>query len=69
MKQDLQHMLQLVGRLEEVDVSDVEPLRHLNRVDLPPLRPDVAAAPVPSEVALRNAPERDGPYFRVPKVL
>ena len=69
MRQDLTKMLAMVDRLSELDLDGVEPLRHLNETHLPPLREDVAAPPVESDQALRNAPERDGPYFKVPKVL
>ena len=66
---DLEKMLAMVDRLKEVDTEGVAPLLHLNETDLPPLRPDEPAPPVTAEQALRNAPDREGPYFRVPKVI
>ena len=70
MRTDLTRLLGMVDRLREVDVDGVAPLRYLNDpADLPPLRPDVPAPPTTSERALRHAPEREGPYFKVPKVL
>ena len=68
-KTDLAKMLAMIDRLREVDVTDVAPLRHLNVDDLPPLREDVAAPPTTSEQALRNTPDREGDFFKVPKVI
>ncbi len=61
-------ILGYVAQLKEVDVSGVEPMAHpllLKNV----LREDVVTPALPVEVALANAPQRDGPYFAVPKVL
>ena len=35
----------------------------------PPLRPDETLPSLSSEEALSNAPEKEGGYFRVPKVI
>ena len=69
MRKDLAKMLALVDQLREVNVEGVAPLRHLNTDELPALRDDAAAPPTRSDLALRNAPEREGPYFKVPKVI
>jgi aspartyl-tRNA(Asn)/glutamyl-tRNA(Gln) amidotransferase subunit C len=51
-----------------VNVEGVEPMAHaapLHNV----LRDDVAEPGLPRDAALRNAPETDGPFFKVPKVI
>jgi aspartyl-tRNA(Asn)/glutamyl-tRNA(Gln) amidotransferase subunit C len=61
-------ILGYVAQLKSVDVTGTEPMAHplpLKNV----MREDVVTEPLPLEVALANAPERDGPYFAVPKVL
>ena len=64
----LASILEYVKKINEVDVTDVEPMAHaapLHNV----LRDDAAAEPLPREAALQNAPETDGPFFKVPKVI
>lgn len=59
------HYVEMIGRL---DVADVDPTAHplpINNV----LREDMAGESLPIEAVLANAPESDGPYFKVPKVL
>jgi len=61
-------ILGYVAQLKAVDVTGAEPMAHplhLKNV----MRDDVVTAPLSVEAALANAPERDGPYFAVPKVL
>ena len=57
-----------MAKLSEVDVAGVEPMAHalpLHNV----LRDDVVEPSLPVEQVLRNAPETDGPFFKVPKVI
>lgn len=64
----LESILEYVAKIGEADVSGVEPMAHatpLHNV----LREDVVGAVLPIEKALANAPETDGPFFKVPKVL
>ena len=64
----LESILGYVAKIGEVDVSGVEPMAHatpLHNV----LREDVVGAAMPLEKTLRNAPEVDGPFFKVPKVI
>lgn len=61
-------ILAYVANIGEADVSDVEPMAHalpLTNV----LREDVVEPSLPLEQVLRNAPESDGPFFKVPKVI
>ena len=64
----LESILGYVAKIGEVDVSDVEPMAHaapLRNV----LRDDVPGPTLPREKVLENAPESDGPFFKVPKVI
>ena len=66
--EQLSAILAYVQHLNEVETTDVPPTAHavpvsnVSRADLPhqPLSPDAALA---------NAPQRDGNFFAVPKVL
>jgi aspartyl-tRNA(Asn)/glutamyl-tRNA(Gln) amidotransferase subunit C len=64
----LESILEYVAKISQVDVSGVEPMAHalpLHNV----FREDVAEPALPLEEVLKNAPETDGPFFKVPKVI
>lgn len=64
----LESILEYVAQVEKLDVSGVEPIAHvlpLSNV----LRDDVVGPALPLDKALQNAPETDGPFFKVPKIL
>ena len=65
---DLERMLDFVEKINEVDVSQVEPLIHLS-TEVNRLRPDEPQPSLAHEAALHNAPKRDSDFFRVPKVM
>lgn len=68
MTTQLGSVLGYVGMLQELDVTGVEPLTHaLDQVNV--LRADEPSPGLPVEEALKNAPDRDGDYFAVPKVI
>ena len=57
-----------IATLNELDVTDVEPLSHASdRHSV--LRDDVPGDCLPPDVALQNAPDRQDGFFKVPKVL
>jgi aspartyl-tRNA(Asn)/glutamyl-tRNA(Gln) amidotransferase subunit C len=61
-------ILRYVAKIGEVDVTGVEPLSHpipLANV----LREDEPGPALTIEQVLTNAPETDGRFFKVPKVL
>ena len=64
----LSTILEYVAQLQELDTTDVEPLAHCLPITNV-LRPDVVKASLSNEQALANAPQRDGEFFVVPKVL
>lgn len=68
LKGDLNQILEYMETLNELDTSDVDPLEHV--IDLEyRLRSDEAEEPVSHEDALKNAPDADSDYFRVPRVI
>jgi aspartyl-tRNA(Asn)/glutamyl-tRNA(Gln) amidotransferase subunit C len=68
LKKDLQRMISFVEKLNELDVQGVEPLMHMSDAQNV-LREDEPAHSISREDALRNAPDTDGVYFKVPKVI
>ncbi len=68
LKQDLEKMIGFVEKLKEVDTTGVEPLMHItDAVNV--LREDVAEKTITKKEALLNAPQTDGNFFIVPKVI
>jgi aspartyl-tRNA(Asn)/glutamyl-tRNA(Gln) amidotransferase subunit C len=57
-----------VEQLQEVDTEGVEPLTNMSH-EVNVFREDVAGEHLDHERALKNAPDHDEDYFRVPKVL
>ncbi len=68
LKKDFQKMLNFVDKLQEVDTRGVEPLIHITQ-EKNRLRKDEAILKLEREQVLKNAPDQDGQYFRVPKVV
>lgn len=67
-RKDLQQMIGFVDKLQELDTTGVEPLLHMsNRINV--LRDDEVQGSVSREQALKNAPDSDGVFFKVPKVI
>jgi len=63
--EQLGDILEAVGKVSELDLSDVPPTSHpLSVVNV--LRPDEPDLSLPLEDVFANAPERDGDHFRVP---
>ncbi len=61
-------ILAYVEKIGQIDTSGVEPMAHvlpLHNV----LREDEIQPSLPLEEVLKNAPETDGPFFKVPKVI
>ena len=61
----LNDILAAVGKVSELDLSDVPPTSHpLSVVNV--FRPDAPRPSLPLEDVFANAPERDADLFRVP---
>ena len=67
-KSDLQRMIHFVDKLNELNTEGVEPLLHMtDAVNV--LREDVMQGSISREEGLKNAPDTDGLFFKVPKVI
>lgn len=67
-KKDLQNMIAFVEKLDELNLEDVKPLLHISE-EVNVLREDEVKGSISREEALENAPEHNGQFFKVPKVI
>lgn len=68
MIKDMNRMLEFVEKLNEIDTQNVEPLIYMSD-EVNVLREDEVNHSITHEEALKNAPEKDSDYFRVPKFI
>ena len=68
LRRDMNQILEYIDKLDELDLSDVQPLENINEIENV-FRSDDVKECLTSEEALRNAPEKTGKYFKVPKVI
>lgn len=66
--EQLSAILTYMEQLNEVDTQNVAPTAHALQLSNV-LREDEPRPGLTNEQALKNAPQRDGPFFGVPKVL
>jgi len=68
MKVDLEKMIDFVDKLNEIDTEGVDPLIYMSE-EVNVLREDKVTEETSQEDALKNAPEKDSDYFKIPTVL
>ena len=68
MKADLEKMIAFVDKLNEIDTEGIDPLIYMSE-EVNVLREDKVIEEISQEDALKNAPEKDSDYFKVPTVL
>jgi len=68
MTMQLSQVLDYIAKLNELDTDEVEPLSHPGELSNV-LRDDVPTASLSNDQALRNAPDRQNGFFRVPRVI
>lgn len=68
MKADLEKMLAFVDKLNEINTEGVDPLIYMSE-EVNVLREDKVTEETSQKDALKNAPEKDSDYFKVPTVL
>lgn len=68
MMADMTNILSWVEKLNELDTENVAPLTHMS-AEMNVLREDEPKDALSHERGLKNAPQKDADYFRVPKVL
>ena len=76
MLKDLNSILDYIDRLNELDTSDVPPMAQISAAGMdtrstsaPASREDIPVPSLPHAEAMKNAPESDGEFFKVPKVI
>ncbi len=67
-RQDLEKILDMCEKLNEVNTEGVEPLIYMTDTKNF-LREDKVEQQMTHEEALKNAPKKDSDFFRVPKVI
>ena len=67
-RDDLQRMIGFVEKLNELDLSGVEPLLHIG-TEVNVLREDEIKGSISREEGLKNAPEHDDKFFKVRKII
>lgn len=73
MLQDLNAILDYVGELNELDTAGLAPLAQVSELasaaSAAALRPDIPMPCLDRAEVMKQAPETDGVFFKVPKVL
>lgn len=65
---DLEKILSMINKLEEINTSGVEPLVYIHE-EVNVLREDKEGGMLTTEEGLQNAPKRIKNYFAVPKII
>ncbi|MBR6332630.1 MAG: Asp-tRNA(Asn)/Glu-tRNA(Gln) amidotransferase subunit GatC [Dehalococcoidales bacterium] len=68
MRTNLSNILDNFKVLETIDTSEVQPTSQPNEL-FNAIKEDIVAPSLPQDVALANAPHRDGEFFRVHAVM
>lgn len=68
LQEDMNKMLVFVEKINELNLDGVEPLSYMSD-EVNVLRADEVNQVITHEEALKNAPDKDTDYFRVPKVM
>jgi len=67
-QEDLSKIVSFFDKLNEVDTDGVEPLIFMTD-EVNAFREDVAFTEITKAQALKNAPQKNSDYFKVPKVI
>jgi aspartyl-tRNA(Asn)/glutamyl-tRNA(Gln) amidotransferase subunit C len=65
---ELSSILGHIEKLRALDTTGVEPMTHAVPLDCP-LREDAALPSFSADEALADAPQRDGDFFAVPRII
>ena len=68
LQEDLNKILEMVDKLNELDTTEVDPLIYINE-EGNVWREDEVKHQIGRERGLKNAPDQDGTFFKVPKVI
>jgi len=61
-------ILEYVSQLRELDAEGVEPTYSIS-AKIQPLREDIVKPSLPKEEVLKNAPEEQYGYFKIPRIM
>lgn len=64
----LEDVLDFIDKLKELDIKEVNPTSHILPINNV-LREDIPKESLPLEKTLLNAPQKEGNFFVVPKVI
>ena len=65
---DMDKIISFIDKIEELDTKSIQPLVYMSE-ETNVLRSDEVGEHNTKEDALKNAPQKDSDYFKVPKVL
>lgn len=65
----LDKILEYINKLNEIDTTEVEPLSHIEEISNVMREDRVSNESFTSKEALEMAPDKEGDFFRVPKVI
>ncbi len=65
---EMNSILAYMDKLNELDTSGIEPMAHALQLDTP-FREDTVKPSLSNDNALENAPQKEGGFFVVPRVL
>lgn len=68
LSEGLQQILTWMEKLNEVNTTGIEPLRHMS-AEMNALREDRIRNQLARQEAMANSPDPDNQFFRVPKVI
>ncbi len=68
MKSDLRKMLEFIDSISQINTDKVDPLIYLSD-EANVLRNDIITNEISQKDALKNSPQKDSDYFKVPTVL
>ena len=68
MTEQLSSILEYIEKLNELDTGDIEPTYHAVEMTNV-LRDDEVRPSYPLDEVLKNAPDRQGPFFIVPRII
>jgi aspartyl-tRNA(Asn)/glutamyl-tRNA(Gln) amidotransferase subunit C len=71
-RKQIDEILEYIGKLNELDTANVEPMAQVladDQTSDATLREDLVVPCAVGEDVLKQAPDPEPPYFRVPKVL
>ncbi len=66
---DLSNILKWMEELKKIDVKGIEPLRNVNEMQLIERNDAKVLKSISQDELLSNAPEKNGKFFTVPKVI